>query len=175
MTARSILALQITLICVPNVLCFQHESHTQAAVANRMVVDGSKTPELISDETALRAFFITLAEPKSADDAAIGRLRAKVAQIGLTPEDASMVIAAAQDFHGPATECLRRMRDANSRPGGPDRAAYMQAYNDVGQAIRAAYNGLLLRLSPEGREKLASHLQYVKTRIRIIPPPDMSK
>src|SRR5450759_4033081 len=100
MTVRSIVALQISLVCAPNVLCFQHESHTQTTVANLPIVDGSKTPQLISDETALRAFFITLAEPKNADEAAIRRLRARVAQIGLTPQDAPVVMAAVQDFHG---------------------------------------------------------------------------
>jgi hypothetical protein len=130
---------------------------------------------LISDETALRAFFITLAEPKNADEAAVARLRSKVAQINLTPEDASKLIAAVQEFHAPATEYLKRMRDSNSVIGGPDRASYMRAYNDVGRAVNEAYVGLLPRLSPDGREKLTRHLQYIKTRIRIIPPPNMTK
>jgi hypothetical protein len=170
------LVLQLSFFLATNVFGFQHESHSQQVVANRVVVDGGKTPQLISDETALRAMFLALTEPKNGNQTEIARLRAKVAQIGLLSEDASIMMTIMTDFHAPSQQLMQQLRDALSRKnGGSDSDTYQKAYSGLSHLVNVSYADLISRLSPDGRSKLIRYVQYVKTRIRIIPPPNMAQ
>ena len=69
-------------------------------------------------------------------------------------------------------EAQRRTAEASQT-----RAAYewfIEEDKKVNALAVDAYHDLLRTLSPAGAVKLREHLDYIKTKMKIYPPPDMS-
>jgi len=51
--------------------------------------------------------------------------------------------------------------------------ALVDADRELDTVTRAAYSKILLMLSREGATALREHLTYIKSKIKVIPPPQM--
>lgn len=149
----------------------------QEIVHGRPVIYGKLTPHLISDETALRSWLLSVAEPASADATRQKRISAKLASIGLDANDMAITVSETRNFHAGAAALDVQMKGhAASLHVGSGRQTmdeYLAAYRSLGDLANQTHRKLLARLSPAGRERIKQHLDYVKTRIRIIPGPRM--
>jgi len=155
----------------------QSEYHSQHAVSGRPVIDGAVSPHLISDETAVRMFLLAAAEPPDADKAGIIRMRTKLVPIGLKPDDYATLVRAIQSFHvqlqAHKRELERLAAQLRTAPDSTTMAAYVAEHHNLGKSASDIYTSVLARVSADGAEKLRAHIARVKTRIRIIPGPDM--
>lgn len=168
----------VALFLTPGHVVGQHENHPMSAsplVAQ--LVDGSKTPELIPDEAAIQMFILSLAAPDNGTPAQDARIRAAVMRSDLREGDIQIVKGKISEVHAQMRTLVTGIEDIHRRMGtNPPTAARQDLVNQHTQ-IRtlalATYNGMLASLSGEGAGKLRQHIQYVKTRIKLIPPPPM--
>jgi hypothetical protein len=167
----------MTALLTSAALLAQHQNHTPAGASPS--IDGAVTPDLISDETAIRSFLLSITESRAADGAAQGRLRVKLARIRLTQEDTNILIAGIYDFHEALQVHLQTARGLAARlqtsPNDADMQAYVQTYQDLGNLSQSTFAGLLNRLSTRGAVQLLNHIAYVKTRIKVYQTPNMNK
>jgi hypothetical protein len=163
---------------MPARVAAQHENHIMRA--NRItaaVLDGSKTPELIPDEAAAHMFILGLAAPDNGTTAQDLRIRAALMRSGLGESDIRTVKSRIMAVHDQIRNLVEGIETIRQRLGPNPPVGARQDLVNQHKQIRAltlaTYNGTLASLSIEGAEKLREHIQYVKTRIKIIPPPPM--
>jgi hypothetical protein len=143
------------------------------------LADGAKNPELISDEVALRALLMTIATPTNNPTVSqAAALRAKVGRMKLDEADLTILAQGLGGFHGLATAQRARIaaaREIGQRSPSPSAFANIVAADrQLDTLVADSYRELLQSLSPAGAAKLQEHLAYVKTKIKIVPPPNMS-
>lgn len=159
---------------------FTQQSEKETISGVQPIVNGSVHPELVPDEAALRVLFIAVAEPETAPPEDLQRLRNKVSRMRLSEPDMQVFIRLMAAFHKGRT-----LHEANIQAIPAQSATGLNSSVEAGakmigeqNAITAlaldTFNSLLVQLSPDGAAKLRDHLNYVKTRIRIIPPPQMA-
>jgi hypothetical protein len=149
----------------------QHESHAKVGI----LIDGAKTPDLISDQTAVKIFFLSITEPADATPEQFARLNVKISRIGLDPTDRDILIAAVQQFHQRFT-ALKIRSDNLARQiaaGTASRQQFVDVQKQIELGALGAHQSLLARVSPDGATRLKNHLAYLKTKIKVIPPPKM--
>ena len=136
------------------------------------LADGTKDPASISDAVALRALFMTT----SPGD--IRRIRAKFGRTQLEEADMKLLVQGLDRLQGLAGPQQAQIAVARSAArGNPSRAAFdnLAALDRQLDTIAAdTYRELLLSLSPAGAAKLREHVAYAKTKIKIMPPPNMT-
>lgn len=125
-------------------------------------IDGSKTPELIPDEAALRILFFQLTGPGSA------RMRERfVAECGLSENDSKLVFIHGDRYEEARAEADRASRVVRREPGQPlpqaQREAVMQAHLQADRVLVDALRSFEFDLSPAGRAQLQA---YVLSRIK---------
>lgn len=143
-------------------------------------IDGAKNPELIPDEVALRMIVLAVAESADAPPEAKARARAKLNPIGLSDEDATAVLDLLADYQSQA-DAVGQQEAAvllSAPMPHPDSTAYKQLV-DLGKQkndlVTSAVAALPMKLSAEGRQKLAAFLPQAKRGMKIIPTPPMQK
>ena len=133
-----------------------------------LLIDGSKTPQLISDALAYRHFLSAVATTKDAGVTSARRTDAIIRTIGLTAADSQVFID--------RLDTLRRSLDAAqarsvANPHVPGRGSILRRARDA--ALDETAECLEGELSREGRTLLANYVRNtVKSRIRVYQLPD---
>jgi hypothetical protein len=137
------------------------------------LADGTKDPSSISDEVALRVLFLT--NPSLSDTV---RLKAKFGHMHLEESDMTILLQGLGSLNALATpqrERIAAAREAEQR--NPTAAGFENlAAEDRQLDVTAAdtYRRLLGSLSPAGAAKLQEHVAYIKTKVKVMPPPNMA-
>lgn len=134
----------------------------QVNTESPVVIDGRETPELIPDRLAYKHFFSALASLDRADGAQTEARNSYLARLGLSSEDALVVLAEAADVRKELdVERLeqRTSRSAQLRPG-------LAVETDA--ILDRVSQRLLETLTPDGYERLDAFVhEHVKPRIVI--------
>jgi hypothetical protein len=142
------------------------------------LADGANRSESISDDVALRALFLNLAVPPNPNAEQSARLRVRVARMRLDDQDFKILTEELGRFYGLMAEQNARIAAARDvsrlNPTSTALAKVVETDQQLSTLVRNSYDALVSKLSPSGRANLQAHITYVKTRIKIIPPPDMS-
>jgi hypothetical protein len=154
-------------------------AHLQASTLPPGVISGAEHPEMVSDESAMKAFLLAMAEPSSADPEKMARLKAKLKAVGLGQRDNDELVSHVHGFADAWKSYAEMARQLSKRI---NETADARAMNDrtalVGKMdllVSTTFEGMIARLSPAGADRLKAHLQTVKKRMYVIPPPDMSR
>ena len=154
-----------------------HQSNPQG-VRLEPAIDGSKNPELIPDRAALRSLLLAISVPPNPDQEETARLRMRVGRMNLDESDIGVLVQELGRFHGLVTAQRARIDQSRATAKLVSNPAalrwFMDEDNELNTLAEDAYDNLLRELSAEGSTKLREHLDYVKTKIKIYPPPDMS-
>jgi hypothetical protein len=147
------------------------EPGTISASQIQPLADGTKNPQSISDAAALRVVFLSIADPTDTP-----RLRARFGRMQLNEGDMTILFQKLGGLHGLVTAQRARIAAAKqSWKGGSSTFENVAALDRQLDTFAAnAYGELLGSLSPEGAVKLQEHVNYVKTRIKILPQPKMA-
>lgn len=141
------------------------------------IADGSKDPNSISDDVALRVLFTSLALPANPSPQESARLRTKIHRMNLSDDDTQLLIKEITDLSSRArnqnTQIAVARQVAYNQPSAATQNAVLEADQQLQVIIQDSYNRLLQVFSSEGASKLQAHLAYIKTKIKIIPPPKM--
>ena len=149
-------------------------------------IDGAKTPELISDETALAMFFRALNEPEQATEFEKKRSKALARSAGLTEADTDNLIrlscklnseiaildGKAAQIHAKRAIEAAAMGRTPSLPADPtsDDGRFLTSLTED---RKATIGRILLELhttmSLNGADKFTEYLQTVKRKIKVIP------
>jgi hypothetical protein len=137
------------------------------------IADGTKDPASIPDEIALRVLFLT--NPGPTDTA---RLKAKFGHMKLNEADMTILLQEHSLLNGLASPQRADVAAAREAlQSNPTRAAFetlAAADRQLDVAAANTYRQLLGSLSPEGAAKLREHVAYIKTKIKVLPPPNMA-
>jgi hypothetical protein len=140
---------------------------------------GSEHPELIPDNAAIKAFLLAIAEPSDAGPKELARLAAKLQAVGLTEADREALVPHVLGFADAWRSYAETARQLNAKIGaGSDPRAINDRTALVGTMDLLAsvtFASMTSRLSPPGATRLREHIQAIKKKMYIVPPPDMSK
>ena len=138
----------------------------------RVVVDGSKTPNLIPDRVAIGMFMSGIAIPSNADKRAVGSMTAKVASMKLSLADMSILRKEASNLHGRLMALRDSMAASNAKAGTANTrdavAKPIAAVESRNTLAMESYGRLLETLSPEGARKLATHVTSIKRQMKAV-------
>ena len=137
----------------------------RAQNASSHVLDGSRHPELIPDETMYALIFLTATAPsKDATSTEKGRAKAHIANLPLSSQDQATFAEHALAYRN-GYEALR------SGPPTKDEAEFQQRKLDL---VRNAAAALDSRLSGLGRAQIKQLLQNEKRAVKLVPIPVMN-
>jgi hypothetical protein len=152
------------------VLLFSHIVYSQN-VDPPGTIDGSKHPELISDDISWRLFLRVAGESANATSQEQSRQAAKLQRIGLSPSDQAVLVQKLAKFHdGDASFDSQVTASIKANLGASTRGLVLARE----QFIAARRAEIETSLSPEGRAALQKHIQDFKSTIKLYPVPDMS-
>lgn len=147
-------------------------SSSQHATAQHWV-DGSSNPEAVADSTAYIFLFQALIPGKTETSTTYGqRSKAYTSSLmALSEAEAELVLTAARQFQGISDSAAQERAAIQSRSTSLDASA-----KDQHRRLRLEFESRVLALSrslneslqPEAREKLASHILYIKRHSRVL-------
>jgi hypothetical protein len=148
-------------------------------------IDGAKTPELISDETALALLLKALYEPNEATDLQKQRSRALARSAGLDETDTENLLRLARKFNSEIAILdakaaqIHTKRSIEAAAAGRPLSAVIPSSDDgraltsLNQDRKQATGRILLELqttmSLNGADAFRGYLQTVKRKTKIIP------
>ena len=170
----------ITFILMPVALAQTHNHHGLSQQVTAL--SGKDHPELISDQEAITIFFITIMAPSTAGAPEKNRFSAMTGRMQLSEADSSLLWKAAQTFHSQfqpyrteADTLAKTVGDTKrldtERMDAQQRRIGVVANIDV--LAQSTYAEAATHLSPVGAAKLHEHIEYVKTKMKIVPSPKM--
>lgn len=139
-------------------------------------IDGSKNPELIPDEVAYRVLMIAVAEPEDAAEEQKARARAKMHAAHLNDADLDLFLSTANRFVSQVDAIAARAENVRGtiaviHPDSIEGHQLSQLAREQDLTLINAIGGLRANLSIVGAEKLQAHVQNIKRKITIYPPP----
>jgi len=173
---RRAVALMVSTVLAGTVLGLlaQHQNHPSTVTP---LVDGSKNPALISDQTAIKIFVLSISEPPDATTEQLSRLKAKLLRVGLSDRDTATLIAHVTASHGQLVEYQAQGAVLAKRlqmvPDETTKRELVGVQMQIERLAASTYSSILAGVSPDGAAKLGNHISYIKTKIKIIPPPKM--
>jgi hypothetical protein len=142
------------------------------------LADGTKNPAAVPDAVALRVLFLTTSAPANPTATQTRRLQAKLGRMNLGQPDMTIFEQRLRAFDALATAQKARIADAREagkrNPTTAAVAGLVAADGQMDTLLANAYSELRQSLSPEGAAKLQEHLAYIKTKIKVLPPPKMT-
>lgn len=146
-----------------------HESHL--GMGQVETIDGAKNPELITDSTAYRLFFVVVGVGSNPSDEDRARQEMQVTKIGLNDPDTKVLVAMVNDFklaYDAAMTDYNNNAEALQVNGQlPDSAAFIQQRDLLIEKTLAKLNSAL---TPIGSAKLNSYIQGEKRNMKIVRP-----
>lgn len=146
-------------------LSAQDHTHASAAAVTLVVIaDGSKNPELISDEMAYSHYLIAIAELSNASAEERLRQSTQLAAVGLSPADSAIITARLGVLRGDLDQiAAARAATAPASPTSPE-SDRLKASETV--AVRSAIADVKAMLTTDGVARLDKHVgSYVKRHI----------
>ncbi len=131
-----------------------------------ILIDGSKTPELISDRHALRVWLLSVAEPPDSGPEQTHRMQVKVLGTGLNINDARILLMIVTQFANQRKSIMEQEITDKAMSKQQIRAAREQLFMDTEASIHK-------ELSPQGIHELSKHLLHVKQHMVIGAGPVM--
>lgn len=123
-------------------------------------VDGSKNPELIPDTAAYRLVFLSLTVSPSADEKALAKQGALLAQVGLSEPDATTMKQTVAAFGNDYSAWRARSSSvAIATQSEAERTALVRQYQTL----------LFAKLSANGAVQLVQFVQRAKKRMAVRP------
>jgi hypothetical protein len=133
------------------------------------VVDGSKTPDLISDAIAWRLFLRALSEPDGLETKVA---RAKTDAIGLDPDDAAVFRSILATFHSEVPRVEQRIQSiGRASPGTAPYAEIARLRTIINQLAVDVQNRLETGLSKDGAKKVRDFVRAHKKHMKVIELP----
>jgi hypothetical protein len=159
-----------------------HLGH-EPAEAPEPLFDGTVRPEDIPDSVAISVLMNSLRIPSESDTTAMSQLQSKVGRLNLSEGDFAILVSELVDFDTAAKAQEARIEAVrpSNVPGISAASArfledrFVEEQRARSSLAEARYAQLLESLSPVARTRLEAHLLHVKTRIRVYPPPEMSR
>jgi hypothetical protein len=142
-------------------------------------ISGAEHPELISDETAIKAFLLAVAVPSSFTPEELATAKTKLVPIGLNAQDSARLLLSVQGFAdawGPyraqAGKLAARIKATGDQQAFADHRMIIAT---IDQLVSSTFASILSQLSADGVTRMRAHIERIKSRIWIIPSPDMTK
>jgi hypothetical protein len=132
----------------------------------RVVIDGAKTPELISDRTIVYGVLSRWPIPPSASPAEARLLRSRAGRMKLGSADTEILLTEAARAY-PGIAAARARLQAAARGDGKEAVLAMKQLQDASWEM---YGRLLEFLSPDGSQNLRAHVEYLKSQTRVFGP-----
>jgi len=129
-------------------------------------IDGSKTPELISDFKAYEVFFRSIAVPGNSSEFKKWEAKDKFRRAELSDEDTASVIEILAEFH--AYQMHLQTKHEQLRKDGATDAEFAKLQSQADSSILSSQSTLQSRLSPEGSVKLHQHIMGLKRKIKLL-------
>lgn len=176
------------LLCL--VLCLMLSQPTVAQISSAKAdppgtIDGAKTPELISDETALALLLRALNEPDQATEFEKKRSRALARSAGLGEPDTENLLRLARKFNSEVAVLDGKASQVHAKravqaavagrpllavdPSSEDGKALSSLNEDRKQAIGSMLLELQLTTSLAGVNEFTEYLQTIKRKMKIFP------
>src|SRR5436309_14527963 len=125
-----------------------------------VTINGKDNPSLIPEGTAYDALFGVLRRtPSETNDLYSRRLAARLAAIGLTSEEGSFLLAAADNYAIEVQKHQARTKELRQKPH-LSLQEVQQLRNERDALAMMILADLRAKLSAEGRQKLASYVEF---------------
>lgn len=139
-------------------------------------IDGSNNPELIPDEVAYRVLMLAVAEPEDSTKEQLARAHAKIARANLSDDDETVFLVTASRFKDKVDALQAQAVQITSGfvfvdPHSVQGQQLSQLGKQQDQALDDALSTFQSRLSVSGVEKLQAHVQSIKRKMKLYPPP----
>ena len=141
---------------------FSQHDHNVAA----NVIDGAVHPELISDITAYRLFFLVIANGQSSSDVdEDARQRAFMRMSGLADQDVDTALSIANDFKVKYSQLIEQYNASvlNSNAVSTEARRNFLAERDA--LVQATRHSLASMLSPQGMQNVDNYVKAEKRHI----------
>jgi len=168
-----LVATVVALAVVPSKKVVAQEPQTQLAQpmddmdhssAPDVVIDGSETPDSITDRAAYRVFLTTFAAGKKSTQFALDLQANALTPAFLSAEDATTASEIFSDFRESYDALLKDHDDVAKQNIQPDEDAFRNQRNQLVSSIIVRLN---TELSKTGAKKLNSLIQTEKSKMRI--------
>ncbi|MFN0100995.1 MAG: hypothetical protein ACKV2U_02775 [Bryobacteraceae bacterium] len=168
-----------TVVLFASCLAVAAQTHGHENTVQRVLLDGASNPTLIPDSTAVRIFFLTLIEKPDGSAITREKLLPKLSRLNLDLSDYESLETSLHGLQRSLGEYHARLASIAARRAviGASvlQGEYLSADRLLTDTVLKSYKELEMRFSAEGQKKLRYHIQYVKTKLKIVGPPDMSK
>jgi len=152
---------------LPPDITMPEDMHTSAHVP---VIDGFVNPELISDSTAYRLFFVSVAEGANPAPEEVSRHKSHLAKVGLKDNDGQSLAEVLRTFKQQYDDLVKNYNGvadvAILRGEAPDYSAFLRQREALVQSTR---DKLKQVLTPEALTKLDGFVQGEKQKMKIQP------
>jgi hypothetical protein len=168
------LAQGLAAICLSLSVCYAQHQHVHVQPAGNLpagTIDGSVSPQLITDAVAYRLFFNAACEqPQSANEDA--RQRAMLARAHLSDAELTTVSGILTDYRQ-QMNALEQAWSAATAGGHTPNAATQNFPAQRDEIVTATKAALAARLSAQGLIKLDQVIQSEKRHMKVVPYPNM--
>lgn len=134
-------------------------------------IDGSKTPELISDSKAYEVFCHSIAVPSAASDSEKRAAKDKLRRAQLSSKDIELVMKTLSEFY--SERIILAGTDNQLRSQSADDAEFKKLQAEEISLISKTQDKFKTRLSSEGAAKLNEYVMGLKQKIKLLPIPKM--
>src|SRR5258708_31352895 len=149
-------------------LCLSPVISAQGTNENVGEIDGSKTPELIPDDTAYKLWFIAVAEPENPTAEQRNRALAKIRASGLGDNDIAVVMRVLASFYKEHLAIDAKLRALSQSAAGDNAGALADLDAQVASAVSKAKGSLYSELSLTGQDVFRAHIARIKQKIKIV-------
>jgi hypothetical protein len=132
-------------------------------------IDGSKTPELITDDKAYEVFFNSVATSSSAPESEKASAKIKYRRAMLNDKDTAEAMKSLEGLYAIKLEIIKQ--EIELRRSKADANEFAELHTKAKNHTASIKNVLMRKLSSEGAAKLHAHVMSLKTKIKIFPPP----
>lgn len=139
-------------------------------------IDGAKNPELIPDDVAYRVLLLAIAEPEDASPEQKARARAKIVRAQLSEDDEVLFLTMATQYKTQIDSLAAQAAQITNgialvHPDSVQGRQLSQLGRQQDQVLVNTIAALKSRLSVGGSEKLDAHVQSIKRKMKLYPPP----
>lgn len=139
-------------------------------------IDGAKNPELIPDDVAYRVLLLAIAEPEDASPEQKARARAKIVRAQLSEDDEVLFLTMATQYKTQIDSLAAQAAQITNgialvHPDSVQGRQLSQLGRQQDQVLVNTIAAVKSRLSVGGSEKLDAHVQSIKRKMKLYPPP----
>lgn len=153
-------------------------SNTQHSGSVQPLVDGKTNPQAVPEQVVMRTFLLTAAIAPLAGTEDRLRQVAMLQRLDLTEDDLATIRSELATFHAnvavPMAQLAVVRANINRNDISVTKQSILEADRQISVVTRDSFDRLFSLLSPHGVAELRDHLEHMRTRIQIIPDPNMT-